>query len=107
MHEVQPTVLPSKSEPPYITSDADNLPVHGIINLIIMRMDAHPEEFVKVNGGDRQTTQQANMYILWRQLIDSIKPHLNRKEKQMLNKALREVSLDASLTYALNKILGK
>jgi hypothetical protein len=104
---VNSTNTPAKGEPTHLTPDVDHLPVHGIVNLIIMRMDAHPQEFVKLNGSSTQTTQQLNMFNVWRQLIDGIKPHLNRKEKQMLNKALREVSLDAALTYALNKVLGK
>lgn len=68
------------------------------IELMLKRMESHPEEFVGVNGGCTRD---------WYAVVTPVIPYLTTKEKQLLTSALTQAYRDHFNTQTLRKIAGE
>ena len=65
----------------------DSLEVHPSVELLVARMESHPDEFHDA----ARVTSRWNQH---RGYIDQVKTHWNRREKRLYNEALRKVRLE-------------
>jgi hypothetical protein len=65
----------------------DSLEVHPSVELLIARMESHPDEFHDPTRGITRWNEH-------RGYIDIVKQHWNRREKQLYNEALRKIRLE-------------
>jgi hypothetical protein len=64
----------------------EHLEVHPAMELLLKRMESHPEGFfIK--------SQSASVPTRFWATIDSVKQHWNRKEKRLYNEALRKIRM--------------
>jgi hypothetical protein len=63
--------------------DSENPPLHPAVDLLLKRMDSHPEEF---------TPQPARWD--WDSLMGKYKEFLNQWERQILRDAMRRIMMD-------------
>jgi len=68
------------------------------IELMLKRMESHPEEFVGVNGGCTKD---------WHAVITPVIPYLTTEEKQLLTSALTRAYRDHFNAQTLRKIAGE
>lgn len=68
------------------------------IELVLKRMESHPEEFVGVNGGCSKE---------WYAVVTPVLPYLTDDEKEALNSALKQAYLDHFNAQVLKKIAGE
>ena len=68
------------------------------VELILKRMETHPEEFVGVNGGCSRE---------WHAVITPVSPYLTDDEREALNKALVQAYRDHFNAQTLKKIAGE
>lgn len=68
------------------------------IELVLARMESHPEEFVGVNGGCSKE---------WYAVMTPVLPYLTDEEKEALNSALKQAHLDHFNAQVLKKIAGE
>lgn len=83
---------PVKSEPLKTTPDTEHLPVSEVVAILVKRMESNPDEFKRGQ---------------WTQIINDVKPFMNRREKQLLNVAMREMVMQRALESAMAKLLTK
>jgi hypothetical protein len=71
----------------------DNTPeIHPAVQLLLARMDSHPEEFV----------QQAR----WQSDYEPFKQHWNAEEKRLFRNRLREIQLDEMHKRLLKRVVN-
>ena len=80
----------------------EGMEVHPAIQLLIARMESHPEEFYNQSGTTRSTVRSAA-----NQAIEHSKGLWNRKEKRLYNQALRKVRLEEAHQRLMQALLTK
>lgn len=70
----------------------EGLEVHPAIDLLIARMESHPEEFYKHTSG-ATSAKNSKMQTLFNNTFEPSRGLWNRKEKRLYNLALRKVRL--------------
>lgn len=94
MSNFNPAKLDTLEEHP----SEEDMEVHPAIQLLIARMESHPEEFYRWNPDPRASPtntalNNAKTNVLCAQAIEHTKSLWNRKEKRLYNLVLRKVRL--------------
>ena len=73
----------------------DDEDVHPVVELILARMESHPDEFSGENGG----------YSGWRPILDNIRHYASNTEKKLLKAGERKIGLNVLHKKVMKKLL--
>ena len=99
------TYTPRKGESVELTEDTAHLPVSEVINLLIARMRSNPNEFVKWQNIAHKDPARRRGEV-WASIVTRIRPFMNRREKQLFNRTLREIHMEDALNTAMATLLN-
>lgn len=90
------TISPAKLDTLDEHPSEDGLEVHPAVQLLIARMESHPQEFYRYNPKTPTTTSPNGSKVTnaVTQALEHTKGLWNRKEKRLFNMALRKVRLE-------------
>lgn len=72
-----------------------SMEVHPAIQMVIARMESHPEEFfIHKPPSQNMTMRHGSLPAVMSQTVEQTKGMWNRKEKRLYNMALRKVRLE-------------
>jgi hypothetical protein len=72
---------------------ADNEELHPVVQLLLKRMESHPEEFSNNKG-----------YARWHYAVDMVQSYGSTQEKAALRSAMRTARLEAAHVWALDEL---
>ena len=77
--------------------------MHDVVNLLLKRMESHPEEFESALGESENLTDAQDR---WWRVLDRVLEHGTEEEKAAIRAALREIKLDAAHRIMMDELLN-